>query len=172
MPRTQTVMALVVFVLAASLPSRGGAQGVPAPHADSTLRNSIGRIGAENPRSVRLASRETGRLEGYRVSLVGDSVLLSTNSGVRAIAVGNVDSVWVQRGTAALMVGLITGLPCALYGGLVGAFFGGGPNNNSGRATAGLIVGFLGGGLLCGTVGAGLGSLIRRWRLEYARPHS
>jgi hypothetical protein len=169
---TKTLMALLVLVLAESLPSRGRAQSLPAPHPDSSLRNSLARIGAQNAQSVRLATRETGRLEGYRVSLLGDSVLLNSDSGVRAIAVVNVDSVWVQRGTAALLVGFIAGLPCALFGGLVGDFIGGDPDSNGsqGRATVGMLIGFLGGAFVCGSVGAGIGSLIRRWRLEYARP--
>ena len=168
---TQTVMALLVLAFAESLPSRCRAQSPPA-HADSSLLNSLARIGVDSQRSVRLATRETGRIEGYRVSLIGDSVFLNTDPGVRAIAVVNVDSVWVQRGTAALLVGFITGLPCALFGAMVGDFIGGDPDSQGspGRATVGMLLGFLGGGLVCGSVGAGIGSLIRRWRLEYARP--
>jgi hypothetical protein len=97
---TQTLMALLVLVLGASLPSRGRAQSAPAPHADTSLRNSVARISADIRQTVRFTSRETGRLEGNQVSLLGDSVFLSTDSGVRAIAVVNVDSMWVQRGTA------------------------------------------------------------------------
>lgn len=171
MARTQTPMALLALLLAGSLPSRGQAQSPPAPHADSNLRNSVSRISADNQRSVRLASRETGRVEGNRLSLLGDSVLLNTDSGVRAIALVNVDSLWVQHGTAAPILGIIAGVPCAVFGGLVGALAGGPDSSGgSGRAAAGILIGMLGGGFVCGSVGAGIGSLIRRWRLEYARP--
>jgi hypothetical protein len=169
---TQAQITLVVLVLGASLPSRDRAQIAPGPDADSSLRNAIARIGADNPRSVRLASRESGRVEGRRVYVLGDSVLLGTEFGVRSIAVANVDSVWVQEGTAALLVGIIVGVPCALFGAMVGEFIGGDPDSNGspGRAIGGLFIGFLGGAFVCGSVGAGIGSLIRRWRLEYARP--
>lgn len=169
---TQIVMAFLGLVLSESLPTRVRAQSPSAPHADSSLRNSLARIGADSSRSVRLSSRETGRLEGHRVSLLGDSVVLETDSGVRSIAVVNVDSVWVQHGTAAAIVGIITGVPCAVYGGLVGGFIGGDPDSNGspGRAAVLTLIGMLGGGFVCGSVGAGIGSLIRRWRLEYARP--
>ena len=167
--RAATLLGLVLF---ASLPSRSWGQGPLTPGADSSLRNFVSRISADNHRSVRLTSRETGRVEGYRVSLLGDSVLLNTDSGVRAIALANIDSAWVQQGTAAPILGLIAGVPCAVFGGLVGAFIGGDPDSNGSnrRATIGILIGMLGGGFVCGSVGAGIGSLIRRWRLEYARP--
>jgi hypothetical protein len=162
-------MALLVLVVAESLPSRCPAQNAPARHADSSLLNSLIRVSADSSRSVRLASHETGRLDGRRVSLVGDSVFLDTYSGMRAIAVADVDSVWVQRGTAALLVGIITGFPCAAFGAMIGGFIGGDPDSKGspGREALLTIVGFLGGGLVCGSVGAAVGSLIRRWELEY-----
>ena len=168
---TQAMMALLVLVVAESVPSRCPAQNPPVRLADSSLLNSLTRISADSSRSVRLASRETGRLDGRRISLVGDSVLLDTYSGMRAIAVVDVDSVWVQRGTAAVLVGIIAGFPCAVFGAMIGSFIGGDPDSKGspGREAVLTIVGFLGGGLVCGTVGAGVGSLIRRWELEYPR---
>jgi hypothetical protein len=170
-PCTKTVMALVVLVLSESLPTRIWAQSPPALGADSSLRNSVSRISADSQRSVRVASREAGRVEGSHVSLHGDSVLLNTDSGVRAISLVNVDSLWVQHGTAAPILGIIAGVPCAVFGGLVGSLAGGPDSSGgSGRAAAGIIIGMLGGGFVCGSIGAGIGSLFRRWRLEYARP--
>jgi hypothetical protein len=170
-PCTQTVMALVVLVLSESLPTRIWAQSPPALGADSSLRNSVSRISADSQRSVRVASRETGRVEGSHVSLRGDSVLLNTDSGVRVISLVNVDSLWVQHGTAAPILGIIVGVPCAVFGGMVGSLAGGPDSSGgSGSAAAGIIIGMLGGGFVCGSIGAGIGSLFRRWRLEYARP--
>jgi len=165
-------MALIVLVFSELPASRTWAQSAVASREDSIVRNAISRISADNKRSIRIASRETGRIETHDVVLLGDSVLLNTDSGVRAIALVNVDSVWVPRGSAALLVGLIAGLPCALFGGLVGNFIGGDPDSQGspGRATVLTLLGFLGGGLVCGSVGAGIGSLIRYWHLEYARP--
>gem|GEM_PF-7021537 len=170
-PCTQTVMALVVLVLSESLPTRIWAQSPPALGADSSLRNSVSRISADSQRSVRVASRETGRVEGSHVSLRGDSVLLNTDSGVRVISLVNVDSLWVQHGTAAPILGIIVGVPCAVFGGMVGSLAGGPDSSGgSGRAAAGIIIGMLGGGFVCGSIGAGIGSLFRRWRVEYAGP--
>jgi hypothetical protein len=168
----KTLAALLFFALVESLPSSGRAQSPPAPPGDSSLRSSLARIGADNPRVVRLTSRESGRLEGLRVSVLGDSVLRNTDSGLRTIALSNVDSVWLQHGTAAPILAFIAGVPCAVFGGLVGAFIGNDPDGNgsSGRATVLLLAGMVGGGFVRGSVGAGIGSLIRRWRLEYVRP--
>ena len=167
----QILMALLGLVLSESLPTRSWAQSPPAPLADSSLRNSVSRISADSQRSVRVASREAGRAEGSHVSLLGDSVLLNTDSGVRAIALVNVDSIWVQHGTAAPILGIIAGVPCAVFGGLVGSLAGGPDSSGgSGSAAVGIIIGMLGGGFVCGSIGAGIGSFIRRWRLEYARP--
>lgn len=151
-----------------------GAQAAPAFYTDSSLRNTLAHIGTDDEQTVRVTSRETGRLEGNRVSLLGDSVFLSTRQGVHAIAIANVDSVWIQRGSAAPVLGLIAAVPCALYGGLVGAFIGGDPDGNGSprRATIGLLVGMIGGGVVCGSVGAAIGSLFPRWRLEYPRVSS
>jgi hypothetical protein len=134
------------------------------------LRSTIARIGVGSDRMVRLSTRETGRVEGNQVSLVGDSVLFSTPNGDRAVAAANVDSIWI-KGSAAPILGLIAAVPCAVYGGLVGAFIGGDPDGNGspGRATIGLLIGMIGGGAVCGSLGAAIGSLIPRWRLRYAR---
>ena len=165
---------LVIFVLllGTALPDCARAQTPPPAYADTNLRNSVSRAGADRNRTVRLTSRATGRVQGNRVSLLGDSVYVSTYSEVHTIAVVDVDSVWVQHGSAAPIVGLILGVPCALYGGLVGSFIGSDPDSNGspGRGTVGLIIGMAAGGFLCGSAGAFIGSLFPRWRLEYARP--
>jgi hypothetical protein len=165
---------LVIFVLliGTALPNRVRAQTPPPEYADTNLRNSVSRAGADRNRTVRLTSRATGRVQGNRVSLLGDSVSVSDYSEVHMIAVADVDSMWVQHGSAAPRVGLILGVPCALFGGLVGSFIGSDPDSNGSprRATVLLILGMAGGGVVCGSAGAFIGSWFRRWRLEYARP--
>lgn len=165
---------LLVLVLAfgASLPNRARAQTPPAAYADTNLRNSVSRAGADRNRTVRLTSRATGRVQGNRVSLLGDSVSVSDYAEVHMIAVVDVDSMWVQHGSAAPIVGLILGVPCALFGGMVGSFIGSDPDSNGSprRATVLLILGMAGGGFVCGSAGAFIGSWFPRWRLEYVRP--
>ena len=163
----------LVLLLTALSPMASRAQGVSgSASADSGLGTAVARVNADQPRAVRLSSRVTGRVEGDRISLVGDSVFLHTGSEVHAMALSDVDSMWIQRGSAAPILGLIAAVPCAVFGGLVGSFIGGDPDSNGSprRATGLLLIGMLGGGALCGSVGAGIGSLIRRWQLEY--PHS
>lgn len=169
---TRILLGLLDLFLGASLPNHARAQTPPPAYADTNLRNSVTSAGADRNRTVRLTSRATGRVQGNRVSLLGDSVSVSDYSEVHMIAVADVDSMWVQHGSAAPIVGLILGVPCALYGGLVGGFIGSDPDSNGspGRATVGLIIGMAGGGFVCGSAGAFIGSWFRRWRLEYARP--
>ena len=170
--RTWIMLGLVVLFLGPALPNRARAQAPPPAYADTNLRNSVTRAGADRNRTVRLTSRATGRVQGNRISLLGDSVSVSNYSEVHMIAVADVDSMWVQHGSAAPIVGLVLGVPCAVYGGLVGAFIGSDPDSNGSprRATALIILGTAGGGFVCGSAGAFIGSWFRRWRLEYARP--
>jgi MFS family permease len=81
-----------------------------------------------------------------------------------------VDSLWVQ-GTAAVLVGMVAALPCAIFGGMVGDFIGGDPDGNGTprRALVYSLIGLAVGGAMCGTAGTIFGSFIPRWRLEYAR---
>jgi hypothetical protein len=164
-----TLLAVLLVVLAECFPNRSLAQSPSTVEADSSLRVIVTRISADNPRSVRLSSRATGRVEGNSVSLIRDSVFLSTDSGMRVIAVADVDSVWVQRGSAAPILGIITAVPCAVFGALVGGFIGGDPDSNGSPRREMLLTlgGFVGGALVCGSVGAAIGSSIRRWPLEY-----
>ena len=50
-------------------------------------------------------------------SLLG--LLVLTLAGV---ALADIDSLWVQRGSAALLLGIVIGAPCTLFGALVGEF--------------------------------------------------
>jgi hypothetical protein len=169
--RLQILIAVLVLVPGECLPSGSRAQNPSGAHIDSSLSTIVARISADSARLVRLSSRETGRIEGDRFTLLADSVSLKTASGIRAIAIANVDSLWV-RGTATRLFGIIAAVPCALFGAMVGGFIGGDPDGqpSPGRELLFPIVGLLGGGAICGTVGAGVGSLIGRWRLEYPQP--
>ena len=98
-------------------------------------------------------------------------MFVNTESGPRAIAVANVDSLWINRGTAAPILGAIVALPCALFGAAVGGTVGSDPDSQGSSTKGALfsIIGLLAGGAVCGTVGAVVGSLIERWDLEYVR---
>jgi hypothetical protein len=169
--RLQTLIPLIALLVAGSLPVRGRAQSPPAPQPDTSLRNAVARLGEDSKRTVRIASRGTGRIEGKRVSLIGDSVSLNTDSGVRTIALDKIDSVWIQHGTAAPIIGIIAAVPCAVFAAMVGGFIGGDPDSKGSptRELVGIVGGLVGGALVCGSVGAAVGSSIRRWRLEYPR---
>jgi hypothetical protein len=171
MSRTQTLFALLLLTLATLSPRASGAQSLPASDADATLRKRIMHLADSNAHSVRIATRETRRIEGSGISLAGDSVMLETSSGVRAIPLRDVDSVWVQNGTAAPIVGVIAAVPCAIFGGMVGSFIGNDPDGSSSSRHPIILtlVGLVGGGAVCGAVGAGAGSAIKRWQLEFAR---
>jgi hypothetical protein len=169
-PAKWSLLGFAVFM--AAFPSSGPAQSAGLGRTDSVLVNILAHMLPIEWRSVRIASRATGRVQGSRLYLRGDTVIVvSEEQSERAIAVADVDSVWVQRGTLALTLGLVTGVPCALYVGLVAATFASDPDSNGGparEATAAVLGGALG-GVVCGAIGSGIGSLIRRWRLEFAR---
>lgn len=165
------LLAIVVPAFAGSTPSYARAQSVTAAPSDSSLERIIVRIGIDGPNTVRLVSRGTERLEGERIRLLGDSVWVDTDTGLRTIATADVDSLWVQHGTAARMVAIIAAVPCALYGALVGEFIATDPDSNGrpGRGPIGAVIGAVIGGAPCAGLGAIIGSFFRRWRLEYAR---
>ncbi len=162
---------LFLLALADALPSRAGAQRTTAVDASSSLQTVLSRVGSGNGRALRLASKATGRVETRAVYLRDDSVVIHTELGMRAIAVADVDSLWVQRGTAAALVGTIAAIPCLLFGAGLGEFLATDPDGNGwpGGGLAGVAIGGVAGGAVCGLVGAGVGSLFRLWRLEYAR---
>jgi hypothetical protein len=121
---------------------------------------------------MRLVSQRTGRLRGDALLLKGDSVVLVSDRASRTFALQEIDSLWVSHGNASRIVGIVTAVPCAIYGGLVGAFLATDPDSNGrpGRGPLGATIGGAAGGFACGLPGFGVGSLIKRWRLEYTRP--
>ena len=137
-----------------------------------SLRAIVTAIAAESPRPVRLSTRRTGRIDGDRVSLDRDSVVLTFDSVSRAFATSDIDSLWTHGGSAARTVGIIAAIPCAIYGAIVGGFIGGDADSNGSprKQAVFTILGFGAGGLVCGSIGAIVGSSFQRWHLEYARP--
>ena len=166
----RSLMVVVVLAVAGLVPSSARAQSATVSHPDSSLQRVIASIELDSPHSVRLASRGTGRVEGDGIRVFGDSVSVDTDQGARTLAMVDVDSLWVQRGTAALTVGILAAVPCAVFGALVGTFIATDPDSNGrpGRGPLGALIGIVVGGVPCGLLGAGLGSLIRPWRLEFA----
>lgn len=164
-------LVLWALVVGAAAPRQCLAQSSTLP-LDDSLRSIISTIATDKPRPVRLSTAVTGRIEGDRVYLDRNSVVLTFDSVSRAFMARDIDSVWTYRGTAALTVGMITAFPCAIYGALVGGLIGGDADSNgSPRKQAVLtLVGFGAGALVCGSIGAAIGSSFHRWRLEYARP--
>ena len=167
-PLLPLLLAVLSLFLACS--PRTGLETAPAPSTDWDLPRLLTHIGEHPQGIVRLMTQASGRVQGDGVNLRGDSVFVVTEQGVRAFAVSEVDSLWVQ-GTAATLVGIVAAVPCAIFGGMVGDFIGGDPDGNgsSGRASLYSLIGVAVGGVVCGTVGAIFGSLIPQWRLEYAR---
>jgi hypothetical protein len=100
--------------VATSLPSRVPAQRT-ASYADSLLYHVLAQIGEDNPHTFRILNHEGILVQGRGAHLIGDSVVLVSHQKEFAIAVVDVDSLWMQRGTAALAVGVLSAIPCALF---------------------------------------------------------
>lgn len=133
---------------------------------DSPIHASISRLTPGEHLRVRI--RDGPRLEGMRVELIGDSGVLNPHRRNERYALMEIDSIWVRHGSFAVLVGTLTAIPCAVYGGLVGHFLV--TDADSGARTAGwkgAMVGAIAGAGVCGTPGAILGSFIHRWRLLY-----
>jgi hypothetical protein len=162
---------VVVLAVAGWVPGSARAQSATLSYSDWSLHRAIANIEFDRPHAVRFASRGGGRVEGYGISVLGDSLSVDTDQGSRKLAIVDIDSLWVQRGTAALTVGILVALPCAVFGALVGSFLATDPDSGGrpGHGFLGGLIGFVIGGAPCGLVGAALGSLIRPWRLEFAR---
>ena len=170
MPRQGVLLSILVLFFADAVPTPARAQIAAGRREFPSVHRVLTRIGDDSPRTVRLAGRTIGRVDGNRMRLRGDSLVLSTANGSRVVALAEVDSLWVQR-SAARPLAIIAAVPCALYGALLGEFLATDPDSNGrpGRGTAGALRGGAVGGIICGSLGAGIGSLIKRWRLEYVR---
>ena len=90
-------------------------------------------------------------------------------SSERAIALADVDSVWVRR-DAARGLGIVGAGACALVAIALGTFIANDPDSGGGSVVGPIVVVGTLGAAICGAAGWLLGSFIRTWRLEYARP--
>lgn len=166
-----SLAAAVLLGLGSLLPRSGAAQG-PANAAvhDSTPAFWSRRLApyAGTGRVLRVAVRGTGHLSGRLTALGRDSLSLALlqSGAARTVALASVDSVWWRR-SHILTGAAITATPCALYGGLVGAFIAGDPDSNGSpdQAPFGAVIGALAGGAVCAVPGAILGWLVPRWTL-------
>jgi hypothetical protein len=165
------LLTALVLLVVDSVPTRALAQSMAVRRADTTLYIAIARLD-DTRRPVRVITRGLERVEGRGISIRDDSVLVVSDNGVRSIPAPDVDAIYVRRGTAALTGGLLAAIPCALFGGLLGAAIATDPDSNGrpGRGAGGALLGAALLGAPCGVLGAGIGSLIKHWQLEYVRP--
>lgn len=140
------------------------------PNPKRDLQRLLAAIGVNEGRQVRIATSGKGRIQARALTQRGDSVFLENNDGMHGISITDVDTVWAQKGTAALLVGAIAATPCAIFGMMVGNFIATDPDGNRPMpGVVGALIGGVVGALPCGLVGGAVGSFVRRWRLEYPR---
>jgi hypothetical protein len=118
---------------------------------------------------VRVAGRAVGRFQGRELLLRGDTVVVIDRTGERAIALADIDSVWVRR-DAGRDLGLLFGGTCAFFGGVLGTLIATDPDSGRASPFRAIAIGATLGGAICGATGWLLGSVIQTWRLHYARP--
>ena len=160
-------------VLLGLVPNSAHAQSASPSQGDSVLHSALVRIEADMQADgfhpVRVASRVAGRFEGHELHLRGDTVIVIGGSSERAIALADIDSVWVRR-DAARSLGFFGAAVCALAGIGLGTMIANDPDSGGGSAVPAIVFGGTLFGAICGAGGWLLGSVIRTWRLEYARP--
>jgi hypothetical protein len=138
-------------------------------HADSVLRAALIRINVNGPQPVRFASRISGRFQGHDLLLRADTVVVVGRASERAIALADVDSVWVRRNVARGLA-IVAGTICALGGAILGAALATDPDSGDASVAGAVLIGGTLAGATCAAGGWLIGDLIRAWRLEYVRP--
>lgn len=151
------------------MPNGTHAQSATLSHADSVLQSVLVRIEADGFYSVRVASRVIGRIQGTEFLLRVDTAFVIDRGTGRAVALADIDSVWVRR-DAALGLGIIGGVMGAILGGTLGGLIATDPDSGDMSPVAPILIGGTLGGAIFGAGAWLLGSFIRTWRLEYARP--
>lgn len=121
---------------------------------------------------LRIHVRNGLRVDDPKPRLANDSVLIQVGRSPQMLAFSEIDSVWVQRGTRAGLLGAIAAVPCAIFGALAVHALATDPDGSGGPGDGpkGAAVGAVMGTLACGLPGLALGSLIKRWRLLYPAP--
>jgi hypothetical protein len=146
------------------------AQSAGPSQPDSVLRSVLVRVEADlqadSYHPARVASRVGGRFQGHKLLLRGDTVVVIARSSEHAIALADIDSVWVRR-DAGRELGLVFGGACAISVGALGAAIATGPDSGSGSPLPAIAIGAALGGAICGAAGWLVGSVIQTWRLEY-----
>jgi hypothetical protein len=164
---------LVILSFAGLMTSGAHAQSVEPSHPDSVLRRILVRIEADMQEdgyhALRGASRVAGRFQGHELLLRGDTVVVIDRSSERAIALADIDSVWVRR-DAGRGLGIVFGGLCAIIGGAFGGVLATDPDSGKGSPLPAIAIGAALGGVICGGTGWLLGSLIQSWQLEYPVP--
>jgi hypothetical protein len=149
------------------------AQSASPSQPDSALRSLLSRIEADLQADdfypVRVASRSIGRFEGHELLLRRDTVVVIDRGSERAIALADIDSVWVRK-DAARGLGILGGALCAFVGGVFGGVIATDPDSGSGSPVGAIAIGATFGGAICGLGGWLLGSFIQTWRLDYPQP--
>ncbi len=120
---------------------------------------------------VRVNVRPEGEIEGRLVGCVGDSIYVARETRTHAIALDDINALWVRGSNAKRGFKIGGGIGAALgavFGGLAAAF---GTPGCEYECTGDIMLGILGGvffgGLVGGSIGAGLGAVIPGWHLWY-----
>jgi hypothetical protein len=134
---------------------------------DSALASVIGNVSQES--RLRIHIKNGQRVSNPKPRFVRDSVRIRFHDSTIVVAISEIDSVWVQRGTAARLLGRIAAAPCAVWGALAGHVLATDPDGGdpSSSGLIGTLVGASLGAVVCGAPGALVGSFIKRWRLVY-----
>ena len=120
---------------------------------------------------IRLVLHGGRRILATDPAVAGDSMVASIQGSRWTLALADIDTVWVRRGTWALLGAATTGVPSAIYGAALGAFLATDPDSNGkpGQGPRGAIFGGALFGALGALPGAFIGSLVTRWKVIYVR---
>ncbi len=149
-----------VTVLAGALPQASHARGL-GPQ-DSVVRAALARI--TPGKRIRLHTTGLGRLEGSFASLTDTTVTLGAAPATTSIALAGIDSLW-QRGSATGSGALLGGLTGGILLGGLGAAVCSDYDCSGGQGGAfvvGAFVGFAGGAVVGGLIGAAIPKWHRR----------
>jgi hypothetical protein len=173
LPNGVQLRLLVILVLAGLVTNVAHAQSVGPSQPDSVLRRILVRVEADMQEDgyhrTRVVSRAAGRFQGHELLVRGDTVVVMDFGSQRAIALADIDSVWVRR-DAGRTLALVFGGLCAIVGGGVAGSIATGPDSGSGSPLPAIAFAAAVGGAICGAAGWLVGSLVQTWELEYPVP--